>query len=138
MTKLQVYRTDQMNVGPVDPEVFPRMANQRDFYLKSDVDALLATLQQPEPPAELPINKMVVGPYQDLELQTDNGRVLVNNGSPHLVEVIARCAPGAPQKYQSTPGIIDGPCIHCGQPFRAHWQDENTYAYMCAVNRTRD
>lgn len=57
MTKLQVYRTDQMNVGPVDPEVFPRMANQRDFYLKSDVDALLATLQQPEPTAECPYLK---------------------------------------------------------------------------------
>jgi len=49
MTKLQVYRTDQMNVWPVDPAAFPRMANQLDFYLKSDVDALLPTMQQPEP-----------------------------------------------------------------------------------------
>ena len=49
MTKLQVYRTDQMNVWPVDPSAFPRMANQLDFYLKSDVDALLPTMQQPEP-----------------------------------------------------------------------------------------
>jgi hypothetical protein len=41
------------------------------------------------------------------------------------------------QKYQTTPGTIDGPCIHCGKPFAGHHvQDAETYLYMClAPNR---
>lgn len=48
-------------------------------------------LTQVEPPADLPIAQMVVPPYQGLSMLT--GSVGVSNGSPHLIEVIARRVP---------------------------------------------
>ena len=38
---------------------------------------------------------------------------------------------GRSKSYQTTPGTIDGPCINCNQPYRAHVRDTNTYVDMC-------
>lgn len=66
-----------------DPE-----AGEETRGWNSAIDAVLSLL-----PAEIPINKMFVGPYQGLDLPTDNGRVSVSNESPHFIEVIAHRVP---------------------------------------------
>lgn len=44
MTKLQLYRTDRMNIQPA-PAGFPAMDNHRDVFLAADVDAEIKRLQ---------------------------------------------------------------------------------------------
>lgn len=71
-----------------------------------------------ERPRDLPINRMMVPPYQHLELPTDSGRVYVDNSSPHFVEVIARRGPVLRAQSSKCPckALLSGLGISCQFP----------------------
>ena len=92
-----------------------------------DLRQKLGSVQETEPPlcncGEF-CNKSIGSPFTGTCRRTANGLPVK--------------ASALPQKYHTTPGTIDGPCIHCSRPFAEHWRDEETYAYMCGARPSQN